>query len=279
MGKMPRASCFGLGGRRLPPGPGRRQTARWALGLALVAVLAWAPADAATFKGTEITDETGTYMVTKDVTVRAGPENKAARAGSLKAGEKVEVFGRTKGNWLAVRKGDKPIGFVHAPMLLPLIDGAVEQDVTGKAAIGRGAHCRFSIHFEGRSEIEGENLQTADYDVAYHCESAGRKFRFNGPMFIAEGPTGTGSKALYQISVDLLDIAEDPDYVFSTVLLYDPEGREVRLDAVSPPEFAAKPASPKKAAQNVREALAGAVEIALSAWSGKVWETLAKSGG
>lgn len=275
---MPRDSVHSHRKPWLPAGLCQRQAPGWALALVAGCFFGAASAAAETFKGAELKSESGFYLVVKDVIVRDKPANQGGRAGSLKEGERIEVFGRTTGNWLAVKKGDKRLGFVYAQGLLPLIDGAIDKDVTGKAAIGRGAQCLFTIHFEGRSELEGELLQTADYDVAYRCESAGKKFSFNGPMFITEGPYQASTKAVYQVSVDLLDIAEDPDHVFSTVVFYDRDAGEVKLDTVSPPEFAGKAALTRKAAANVPEALAGAVEIALATWSDRVWDTLAKAG-
>ena len=275
---MPRDSVFSHRKLSLSAGLRQRQASGWACALVAGCFLGAAPAEAETFKGTEIKGASGIYLVTKDVIVRDKPANQGGRAGSLKEGERIEVFGRTTGNWLAVKKGDKRLGFVYAPVLMPLIDGAIDKDVTGKAAIGRGAHCMFTIHFEGRSEIEGELLQTADYDVAYRCENEGKKFTFNGPMFITEAPYQASSKPVYQVSVDLLDIAEDPDHVFSTVVFYDRDAGEVKLDSVSPPEFAGKATLTRKPAATVAQALAGAVEIALAAWGDRVWDTLTKAG-
>lgn len=251
-----------------------------AVSLAL-ASMARAATETAKFKGVPIEPVSGTFVAIQDVIVRAAPGAKSEKAASLKRGERVAVVGRTaaskaEGVWFAVERDGRPLGFVYSQLLLSLIDGTLEKELTGKVEVGRGFTCAYTIRFEGKSKVEDEPLETSDYDVTFRCDSKGRKFGFSGPMFIAETANQPGAKAAFQVNIDLLDVTDDPDQAFSTVLFYQKDDNQIVLDSIAPPEFRGSPTVTKKPARAVAEALRGAVEIALMAWGSKVWDLLAK---
>jgi hypothetical protein len=253
-----------------------------AVAVALLAVEASAQtADPKTFKGAPVEPLSGTFMATQDVIVRAAPRAKADRAASLKRGERVTVVGRTpatkaEGAWLAVEREGKALGFVFGQMMMPLVDGTLEKELSGRVEVGRGIACAYTIRFEGKTKVEEEEVETSDYDVTSRCETKGRKFAFSAPMFMTETPNQPGIKGAFQINIDLLEITDDPDQALSTVLFYQRDDSQVVLDAVAPPEFRGEPTVTKKPAKDVPTALKGAVEIAFPAWGGKVWDLLAK---
>lgn len=265
--------------RMAAPGRGRRIGAGLArAGAALLLLFLAAPANAAeTFNGVRLLAAAGQYRALKDSIVRIKPDSKSERAGAVKKGDLVDAFGKAEGGWIAIAKEGKRLGFVHGGLLLPLIDGALAADLSGKVKLGDGSACEYTIHFEGKSELEGEELSTADYDVSIRCDRKGRKLAFNGPMFITEVPyQASGTKAVYQVNLDILGITEDPDRAFSTILFYDRDAGQIALDTVAPPDLKGQPQATERVATSVPKALKGAVELALGAWGPKAWDELAK---
>ena len=102
------------------------------------------------FFGETITLAAGKYLVKKDVNVRSIPKTSGKRVGGLKKGEIVRVVGRSgKTAWLAVVKDGKPLGFVYGTVLSPIIDGEIEEDVTGEIRLGVDHRCGFRVHYIG----------------------------------------------------------------------------------------------------------------------------------
>ncbi len=230
-----------------------------------------------TFLGVRVTPLSGTYLVLKDVNVRAQPKTSSKRVGGLDKGERVEAAGKPKdAAWVGIRKGGKALGFVYAPMLLPLIDGTLKADIKGRAK-GGGVSCRYTIHFDGRGAVEGELFETFDYQIAFDCEAKGRKTRFTAFMFITEGPFQGSRKPIYQITIDVRELGDALESAFSTVVMFERDKGRVVFDGVSLKALGAAPAQEALPAQNVLQALSRAVELALAAWNAKMWEALAKA--
>lgn len=260
-----------------------------AVGLAFALASGGAPATER-FKGVTLLPASGDYLAVRDTPVLEAPAvsteskgktkgaDKAASAavGDIKKGESVEVFGKS-GAWLAVRKDGKPLGFVPVDALAPLLDGALDRPVTGSVAAG-GYACRYTIRFEGRTEVEMGPGRIADYDAAIACEKTFSRVNFDSPMFMSEIPHQGGVKPVYQITLDVVGASPDPDQAFSTILFYDRDKGEVALETAFPPDWLGKKKPAPKRVADVAGALAAAVEIALAAWGPKPWETLAKSG-
>lgn len=278
-----------------------RTTARRGLTAALsaVAVLgacAYSASATERFGGIVILPASGEHMAVRDVAVVATPPADAAKAAdarsaaakgkdkpeglkpvaNLKKGETVEAFGKV-GAWIAVRKDGKPLGFAPADALAPLLDASLNRTVTGTVS-AHGYSCRYAIRFEGRTEVEMGPGRIADYEAAFACEKTFAKLAFHAPMFISEIPHQGGIKPIYQIALDVVGAAPDPDQVFSTILFYDREKGEVALETAFPADWLVKGRTRSKRVTDVAGAIAAAAEIALNAWGPKPWEALAKGG-
>jgi hypothetical protein len=210
-----------------------------------------------------------------ETAVRVKPSAKAAKSGQLERGTRVEAMGASgDGKWLAVRWSGREMGFVPREALLPLIDGDLARPVTGTARLPAKGTCGFTIRFVGKSPVEEDIIETADYEVDWQCSVDGRKLAFPGFMFITEAPFQLSDNQIYQISVDLLDVARDYDEVFSTVFLYRRAEAKVVFDGVSLKELAARPDVIEAPAKSVREALTAAASLAPAAWGADVWTIL-----
>lgn len=254
-------------------------TARFVLTALLLAPLTAVAAEdgPTTFLGVKVKPHKGTYLVLRDVNIRAQPATKSKRVGSLKSGKKIEVVARVGGVWVAVREKGKDLGFVYNKVLMPLIDGTLTEDLTGRVMTGDGVDCGYTIRFVARSPIEGQVFQIADYDVFWDCLLGKKKIKFRTPMFMTEAPFQMGLKRIYQISVDVLEIDNDYDDIFSSIVLYDQDKKRVLFDSVSIKKFGRTPKPAKTDAKTVAEALAAAVKISALSWKSSVWKAVGGS--
>ncbi|MEQ8193610.1 MAG: SH3 domain-containing protein [Rhodospirillales bacterium] len=229
-----------------------------------------------TYRGIALQPLSGRYLVVKDVNVRAAPKTKSERVGSLKAGDWVEAMGRPKdASWIAVKKDGKPLGFVFAPVLVPMIDGTLSEPIRGSLNIKGGKRCDYEIRYTGKSPVEGEVFKTADYDVRFLCRLKGKTIKFLAPMFITEGPYQTARKPHYQINVDLLQVdTKQYDEIFSAVFIYQQDKSRLVFDGLTLKNLGIAPSQKEKPAKTVGEALQAAVTIAAGTWGPKVWEAL-----
>tara|TARA_B100000405_G_scaffold300482_1_gene260251 strand:+ start:115 stop:1005 length:891 start_codon:yes stop_codon:yes gene_type:complete len=234
------------------------------------------------FMGHPITPDRGVYVVTKDLNVRDAPETAGKKVGSFQEGERIDVVGKAKGSWMAVNAEGKNLGFVYGPVLMPLIDAVLREPLVGAVSI-KGGSCAYRMVFEGESPIEGQMFNSIDYRTVLECQRSGRSYAFEMPLFITEGPYNGGTRSIYQIGMDVLELAQEYERVFSTNLLFDAEKGQVRLDSVSVDKYLDtddKTAKPKKAADRVETvagALAAALDIAVQGWSSSFWRDLGKA--
>ena len=252
--------------------------AHWSRGiLTAVAVLAasvpaWGQQSA---EDIELSPAATAYLVLRDANIRALPETKSKRVGSVKTGSRIESAGKAKGtDWVSVKEDGRVIGFVYAPVLAATIDGTLERDLIGVNTATAGPQCRHRVHFEGKSQVEGETLETADYRIAFQC-SGERDLAFDAVMFITEIPYRSQSKDTYQISIDIPEIADTVERVLSVTLMYHADDEEVVFDAISDSDMASDAPVKKRPAHSVPEALSSAIAIAVSAWGPEVWKQLA----
>ncbi len=229
------------------------------------------------FMGVKVKPLQGQYLVLKDVNIRARPKTKSKKVGSFKAGKRINVVARAAGAWVAVREGGKNLGFVYDQILLPLIDGTLEKDLEGKASVKGGVTCQYRIRFEGKSQVEGQVFEIADYDIYWDCLDGKRKVKFRTPMFITEAPYQLGTKRIFQISIDILDIEGGYEDIFSTTLFYDKDKNRITFDSVSIEKFGQTPATKEIPAKTVPQALVAAVKISLTAWNKSAWKDLIKN--
>lgn len=262
---------------------GGQPRVRGALGvLVLAGIVGFAAPDRAcaqesgeeTFLGQTITSSRVTYVVTRDVNVRARPETGSERLGGLKRGQEVTSPGRYQG-WIAVERDGEPFGFAYFKYLQPFIDGALNDTLRGETTVG-GRRCEYTIAFAGKTQPEGEAFSFSDYQVEVTCKRDDETLAFNLFAFMTEGPYARGKDTVHQIGVDLLAIAEDFDHVLSTIVLYDHVKQEVWFDQITLDEYARKSEPDTATAADVAEAVEAAVRMTLKGWNGKVWEELAK---
>lgn len=225
------------------------------------------------FKGQPVTPDAGFYVATQDAPVRDKPDTNAKRIGGFDVGDRILVVGKAQGSWLAVRKNGKDFGFVYGPVLMPLLDNVPKYPLSGRTAIANG-ECDWRIIHEGETPIEGQLFNSLDYRARLDCRRGGGTVGFDAPMFITEGPYNGGTNPVHQIGLDVLELGQDYERVFSTNMLYDRDKNEVRFDGLSVDKYRVKKEPAPIAAKNVAEALTAAIAIALQAWSADFWTDL-----
>lgn len=233
------------------------------------------------FMGSTVTPAPGRYLVEKDAMVRATPETEGKRVKSLKSGDVVQVIGRAgKTAWLAVVEKGRPLGFVYGTVLSPIIDGAIDDDVTGEMRLGAKLRCGYRIHFIGKvsgdADTKSDSFRASDYEVNIVCERGNVRIRFPAQMFMTEVPfDGSNKQRVFQINVDLLEGVHALPDVFSTILMFDLDKGEVSFDSLSDEKYARKKGSMASLpATDVARALASALEIAMTHWSDKAWDDI-----
>ena len=228
------------------------------------------------FLKTQVIPTNGTYIVLQDANVRVLPATKGRRIGRRARGDRVQVVGRAKGAWLAIRGGDgKDIGFIYRSTLMPIIDGALETTIEGRFSISASENCLYKLSFEGKTPAEGQPFEFADYDVKWNCDIAGQQVSFRTPMFLTEGPHRGKSKRDHQITIDIMDLADSPENVLSTHTLWHRDEGMVRFDTITVKQFARKPKVKELTAETLSEALQAAIRIAVSAWNKPLWAAIA----
>lgn len=229
------------------------------------------------FLGFEIDAKDKTYVVTRDVNVRAKPDTKSKRVAGLKKGQRVSVAGRHQG-WLAIRKDGEPFGFAYFKYLVPLIEGALGEPVRGEARVESGGICTFEIVYVGESSTDSTEYAMADYDVSVRCERDGEKFEFVLFMFMTEGAYKPSRPEVHQIGIDLLefDTVSEYDEIFSTNVFFNSGKSRVVFDSVTLDVYAGEPETKEQEAEIVPEALGIAVRMALESWNGKAWDDLSE---
>ncbi|HEC91293.1 MAG TPA: hypothetical protein ENI55_06470 [Alphaproteobacteria bacterium] len=249
--------------------------------LVAVFLLVSSPVAAAEFLGVNIEPAKSLYLVLKDANVRAKPETKSEKIGTVRQGGHVRAAGVAKGGagWVAVVKDGKPFGFVYATALTSIIDGKLKKELIGSVRLENGIKCDYIIRYRGRSEVEGEPIEIADYDLISNCRDKGKRFRFFAPMFMTEGAYDLSEKQVYQINIDIVEIRDGPDNVFSTVTFYHAKQRKVVFDSVTIKSYAGKKPLQSISAATVPDALNAAAEIAFKSWNSKVWKVLVEIGG
>ena len=236
-------------------------------------------AESIKFRNVNVKPYNETYVVTSDVSIRSLPNTKSKRLGRYKSGRRIQVVGLASSSWLAVREKGRDIGFVYKKYLLPLIDGTLESDLTGLAQSNEkpATNCKYTISFEGKSSVEGQFFEIADYDIIWKCKRAKKGVIFRTPMFIAEAPYKKSQKRIYQITIDVLDLDRGYDEILSTFILYDIEKRIVFFEGVSNKKYGSMSPASKFPVKSIAHALKVAAAIALKTWNKKAWKDLIKN--
>jgi len=264
-----------------------------AAGLFVSAMLAAMPTRAAdpTMFGVPVKAHKGLFQALKGVNVRALPKTSGARIGKLKAGTRVQVVARSKDrNWLVIMQGSKPKGFVYAPMMMPLVDGELADEVSGSvdladlADLADVGHCKYRLEFEDRSPIEGQPFQVLDYaaDVVCGATAGGAGgLKFPLQLFMTETPYQfSPSRRIYQINVDLREDFHAKEDPLTVIFLFNQDKGRVTLDTVTIADYRRprKPA-PWRPATAAGQALMAALEMALESWNDAAWKDIVKAAG
>lgn len=231
------------------------------------------------FKDVDLEGLKGPHLVTNTtVNVRQSPENTGKKIGQLAKRDRVDVIGRVKNSqWFGVRKDGKDLGFVYAPSLTPLIDASLTAPLTGKVSLSENdkPDCTYEITYAGRAEEDQIVFISSDYLAAFKCQQGFDVFSFNAMMFMSEVPVDLGNEPIYQITLNLPEIATGYEEFLSATALYNVTKKEVTMDSVSLETLSAKDFKKRKNAKNVPQALHGALELQLNAFSKKAWKIIA----
>jgi hypothetical protein len=227
------------------------------------------------------------YFATADTVVRDLPNSDARRLGQIDKGQHVSVTGKvvtsdtasadTGSNWLAVKRPGGAVGYARAATLVAMIDGTLKTPLAGKLSAPDRPDCRYAVSFEGHSPVADAIQQTADYNIAFECDSKGSDtpLAFNAGMFITELPFDA-QRAVYQINIDLWDMRVNDEDVLSVTSLYDPAAQQVSFDHVTDDKLGDGTGVGPESAADVPAALAAAIRIAHKVWQDGAWQQLSQ---
>tara|TARA_B100000214_G_scaffold90919_1_gene62812 strand:- start:68 stop:916 length:849 start_codon:yes stop_codon:yes gene_type:complete len=248
------------------------------------AVLLWASAPghaeskSPKFLGQNLSASAEIYIVLTDANVRGKPLTKSPRVGRVRKGIRIQAAGKAKGtNWVAVRKEGEDWGFVYAPALAPVLDGAIPAPLSGKLAGDDLPECEYNIRYEGRHPVDGDVQIISDYTVALSCDMEGGKLAFTATMFLTELPYQDLRRDIFQVNVDLPEVKDKEEEIMSVTSLYEYGKKEVAFDAVTIDSMARPQPKNKKKAEAIPAVLRAALEFAHAVWGPGVWAALGKT--
>ena len=234
------------------------------------------------FKGVKLLPTAATYLVLKDVNIRAKPKNKSARLGRFRKFERIEAVGKaSRTKWIAVKKGGRNLGFVYSTALVPVIDGKlanpIVSSINGKRKnIRKLPPCSYQVKFVGKFKIEKSLQITSDYSLDLKCNYNNKTIKIHGTMFLTELPYLGNKEPVYQINVDLFNIPKGEEDMFSSTILYHALQDKISFAGVNKEALKSKDKILPKEALNLIVALKGAVVMAHRRWGPIVWTELEK---
>ena len=93
-------------------------------------------------------------------------------------------------------------------------------------------------------------------------------------MFLSEIPIHLTQKEIFQISIDLMEVENGYDEIFSTTFDYRKKDKELVFVGTSIEGFGKSPKENQRFVNDIVEALVAAVEIAPDAWGNEVWKQI-----
>ena len=235
------------------------------------------------FHNGQLSPSAETYLVLRDVNVRKKPMNKSAIVGRLRKNKRINSIGKATGTkWIAVKKGEKHIGFVYGTALVPVINGKFLQPISGNItaeseSVMKLWPCHYKIKFAGKVKVEDSLQVTSDYNLEMECDYRNKTIKINATMFLTELPYFKKTMPIFQINVDLYDIPIGSDDIFSTTVLYHRLKNKIVFDGVSNDGLKSGQKIIKKEVEDLRAALKGAVVMAHQSWGPIVWSELART--
>lgn len=235
--------------------------------------------DVVTVMEHEVVPLVGIYEVTKDVNVRSGPGTEFKRLAGLKEGDRVRAIGKPKdASWMAISKGGETLGFVYSPVLIPVVDGALDEQFFGSYMSEdkqNGVACDYRFRFEGKVKVEGDAFETSDYEIRFRCASQVGAKIFYAHMFLTEAPVKT-PKGLHLIGLDVRSIGDGMEEFLATRYLYHPKSGAMSFEGHSLPRYATPPKVQDFETENVKDALKQALEASIDSWTDEAWDVLLK---
>lgn len=227
--------------------------------------------------GHDVLPKKGLFEVTKDVNVRSGPGTEFERASNLKAGDRVRAVGKTEdGEWTAVSKDGATLGFIHTALLMTVVDGKLAEPFYGSFMstdkVG-GVACDYRFRFERKSDVEGGDFETADYEVRLRCASQQGAALFYAQMFLTEAPVDE-KQGLHLIGIDVRSIGDGMEEYLSTSYFYHPKTGAVTFDGHSLPQYALPPKAQTFQAKSIKDALKQVLEDSMASWTAEAWDSL-----
>ena len=235
------------------------------------------------FAGITLVPAAKTYLVIKDINVRAGPKTKFALVGRLRKREQIKAAGKARGTeWIAIKKNGKNFGFVYGTALVQMLDGRLLNPIRGnlESRTIEGQYlppCHFKIKFDRKSKVERELQITSDYILDIECDYKKNTIKINASMFLTELPYLKPKDPIYQINVDLYNISIVDDNIFSVTVLYNTLNNAIKFEGVNTKEVMSKIKIASKKVMSVSAALKGAVVMAHQSWGPKIWSELEKT--
>lgn len=230
-----------------------------------------------TVLGHDVLPKKGLFEVTKDVNVRGGPGTEFDRVESLKASDRVRAVGKTEdGEWTAVSKDGVTLGFIHSSLLMTVVDGKFSEPFFGSFMstdkVG-GVACDYRFRFERKSDVEGGDFETADYEVRFRCASQQGAALFYAQMFLTEAPVDE-KQGLHLIGIDVRSIGDGMEEYLSSSYLYHPKTGVVTFEGHSLPQYALPPKVQTRQTKSIKDALKQVVEDTMASWTAEAWASL-----
>lgn len=247
---------------------------------ALAALSAITPAWAETDFDLSNIDNIKSNLVIKEnrANVRQTPNPQGTVVGKLSLNDIVEGLGRVKNApWWLIAKDGAPYGYVYQNSLLPLFDASLSDPLNGKLDLtqNKRGKCDYTITPLGRSKEEEIVFISFDYGVHFDCHFKGTKFQFDAMMFMSEVPLEPGRAPVYQINLDITEIATGYEEFLSASVLFEKSKKRVKPDGVSLKDFQTKAEIPPKEAKKIDEILRAALEIQMASFNVKAWNVMA----
>lgn len=230
-----------------------------------------------TVMGHDVLPKKGLFEITKDVNVRGGPGTEFDRLDNLKAGERVRAVGKTEdGEWTAVSKDGVTLGFIYSSLLMTVVDGKLAEPFFGSFMssdkVG-GIACDYRFRFERKTDVEGGDFETADYEVRFRCASQQGAALFYAQMFLTEAPVDE-KQGLHLIGIDVRSIGDGMEEYLSTSFMYHPKTGVMTFEGHTLPQYALPPKVQTFQTKSIKDALKQALEADMGSWTAEAWASL-----
>lgn len=214
----------------------------------------------------------GSYAVKTDSNVRKGPGKKHARVAGVAEGERVQVIGIAEDDkeWFAISRAGETLGFIHSSLLIPVVDGALEEEMRGVVML-KGTACDYRLRFEGKSPVQGGEFETSDYEVRFRCASQDGAAIFYAHMFFTEA---TISRGRHQIAIDVRSIGDGLEKYLTSNFYYHPKTGKLTFDGHTLAKYATPPEQTEFIMPTIAEALVQVMTTVISTWTPAAWESL-----